>query len=104
MATTTISEAAMRRLGSFLGPAGESAGSLRIFVDHRCHCGGLKHGMEFGRALDGDLHRELSGLTVLVAPEVEGEPGAAELDFSESLFLNRFTRTNSEHRCEWKSS
>lgn len=94
----------MRRLGSVLGPTAGSAGSLRIFVDHRCHCGGLKYGMEFSPPLEGDLRRDLAGLTVLVAPEVEDEPGTAELDFSESPFLSRFTLTNSEHRCEWRSS
>lgn len=94
----------MRRLGRVLGPTTASAGSLRIFVDHRCHCGGLKYGMEFSPPLEGDLRRDLAGLTVLVAPEVEDEPGTAELDFSESPFLSRFTLTNSEHRCEWRSS
>jgi len=103
VATISISEAAMRRLGSVLGPAPASTGTLRIFVDHRCHCGGLKYGMEFSPPLEGDLRRDSSGLTVLVAPDVADEPGTAELDFSESLFLSRFTLTNSDHRCESQS-
>lgn len=100
MATINSTEAAMRRLGNTLGPAPASTGSLRIFVDHRCHCGGLRYGVEVGPAHDGDLRRELFGLTVLVAPEVDGEAGTAALDFTESLFLSRFVLTNSEHRCE----
>lgn len=104
MATVTISEAAMRRLGSILGPAAGSMGSLRIFVDHRCHCGGFKYGMEFSRPLDGDLREESSGLTVLVAPDVADEPGTAEVDFSQSPLMSNFTLRNSEHCCEWQSA
>lgn len=100
MATITISEAAMRRLGRVLGPAPASTGSLRIFVDHRCHCGGLKLGMEIRLAAEDDRLRELSGLPVLVTPEVDEAPGTAALDFLDSPFLSRFVLTNSEHHCE----
>ncbi len=104
MATVEISESAMRRLGSILGPTTESARNLRIFVDHRCHCGGLKFGMEFSLPLEGDRPQETSGVTVLVAPEVADAPGTAEVDFSQSPFMSNFTLRNSEHYCEWRSS
>lgn len=94
----------MRRLGYFLGPAPNSLGSLRIFVDHRCHCGGLRYGMEISPAVDDDRHRDVFGLTVVVSQEVDEAPGMAELDFSESPFLSRFVLTNSEHRCEHRVS
>lgn len=100
MATIMISEAAMRRLGLVLGPAPVSANRLRVFVDHQCHCGGLKYGMEIGVAAGDDRHQDLSGLTILVSPEVDEAPGIAELDFAESTFLSRFVLTNSDHRCE----
>lgn len=93
----------MRRLGRILGSAPDSTGNVRIFVDHRCHCGGLKLGMEIKPTAEDDLLRELSGLSVLVAPEVDEAPGTAELDFSESPFLSRFVLTNSEHRCEQRA-
>lgn len=104
LASVTITEAAMRRLGYFLGPAPNSLGSLRIFVDHRCHCGGLRYGMEISPAVDDDRHRDVFGLTVVVSQEVDEAPGMAELDFSESPFLSRFVLTNSEHRCEHRVS
>ena len=94
----------MRRLGSILGPILDSETTLRIFVDHRCHCGGFKYGMEFGPPMAGDLRHESSGVTVLVTPEVAAESGTADVDFSESPFMSNFTLRNSEHHCEWRLS
>lgn len=75
------------------------AAALRIYVDHRCHCGGVKYGMALEQALPGDTQFDVSGVRVSVTPEVSGAPGTADIDRVESLLESRFTLTNSEHVC-----
>ncbi len=103
MATIDITERAMRRLGLVLGPAGASAYGLRVFVDHRCPCGGLKYGMAFSGRNDGDLVQDAFGVPVIVSSDVAAAAGTAEIDFTESPFMSNFVLRNTEHACEWRA-
>ncbi len=98
MAEIVISERAADRLKETIAREDESSG-LRIYVDHRCHCGGLKYGMALEDGHDGDERVVLSGVAVSIAPDVLIHPGTAEIDFVESPLGTGFTLTNSEHSC-----
>lgn len=98
MAEVLISDDAAARLSQLIADRDSEEG-LRVHVEHRCHCGGLKYGMALGKAQSGDKHVAVSGVTVYVAPEVEDEPGAAEIDFQTSQLGSGFTLANSEHAC-----
>ncbi|MHB1065797.1 MAG: iron-sulfur cluster biosynthesis family protein [Georgenia sp.] len=98
MAEVRISEQATAPLQQVIS-RGERGAALRIYVDHRCHCGGVKYGMALGQALPGDAQFEVSGIPVSLTPEVSTAPGAAEIDYVESLLQSGFTLTNSEHAC-----
>lgn len=102
MATIVISENAAGRLKKILerDAATEAEARLRVFVDHECHCGGKKYGMAIGEAVgDGDEVLSVSGVPMLIAPEVVAQPGTAAVDFAESKLGSGFTLTNSEHSC-----
>lgn len=100
MAEIVISEQAAGRLKETIAREGGSESSgLRIRVDHRCHCGGLKYGMALDDAHDGDEQLVVSGVAVNIAPDVAAQPGTAEIDFTESALGTGFTLTNSEHSC-----
>lgn len=98
MAEIVISERAADRLKETIAREGESSG-LRIYVDHRCHCGGLKYGMALEDGHDGDERSVVSGVAVSVAADVGIQPGTAEIDFVESPLGTSLTLTNSEHNC-----
>ena len=100
MAEIVINGDAAGRLKEAIAQEGGSSPSgLRVYVDHQCHCGGLKYGMSLEDAHDGDARSTVSGVAVSVAPEVAAEPGTATIDYIESPLATGFTLTNSEHAC-----
>ena len=98
MADVRMTERAAAAMGQVI--AREPDGStLRIYVDHRCHCGGVKYGMALGPAQPGEAGFEVAGIRVSVTPEVSDAPGTADVDYVASLLQTGFTLTNSEHAC-----
>lgn len=99
MAEVTISDQAAGRLQEIIADAPSEDAGLRVFVDHVCHCGGVKYGMSLAAADARDQRLEVAGIDVFVAPEVAGAAGTAEIDFQETALNTGFTLTNSEHDC-----
>jgi iron-sulfur cluster assembly protein len=100
MAEISITERATDRLKEAIArEGGTESSALRVYIDHRCHCGGLKYGMALSGSREGDEHVSLSGVAVSIAPDVVTEPGTAVIDFVESPLGSGFTLTNSEHSC-----
>lgn len=100
MAEIVVGERAAVRLKETIAREGGSESSgLRIHVDHRCHCGGLKYGMALAEAHDGDEQVVVSGVAFSIAPDVAAQPGTTEIDYTESALGSGFTLTNSEHSC-----
>ena len=99
MAEISISEHAVPALREVMERTEDSESSLRLYVDHECHCGGLKYGMGLGSPLEDDVVLDVSGIQISVAPEVAEQPGSAEIDFVTSPLQSGFTLTNSEHSC-----
>jgi Fe-S cluster assembly iron-binding protein IscA len=99
MAEISISERAVPALKDVMERTGDSESSLRLYVDHQCHCGGLKYGMGLGAPLEDDVTLDVSGIHLSLAPDVAQQPGRAEIDFIESALQSGFTLTNSEHSC-----
>ena len=100
MAEIVIKERAAGRLKETITrEGGPESSRLRIYVDHRCGCGGLKYGMALDDALAGDEQVVVAGVAVSIAPDVASEPGTAEIDFVESPLGTGFTLANSEHSC-----
>jgi len=97
MAEIRMTDKAAAALGPLI--AREGGAVLRIYVDHRCHCGGVKYGMALGQALPGETRLDVSGIRVSVTPDVARALGTVDVDFVESLLQSGFTLTDSEHVC-----
>lgn len=74
---------------------------LRVFMDHRCHCGAA----HFSMALDSathpkDLAFEVKGLPFVADPEMAKELDSVEIDYIENLMTQGFTIQNREHQCD----
>lgn len=73
---------------------------LRVFIDHRCHCGKA----HFSLALDGDPSEEDTTFEVGEIPFVADAETASELpnvevDFVETVWTKGFTIRNVDHDC-----
>ena len=73
---------------------------LRVFIDHRCHCGKA----HFSLALGGDPAEEDTAFEVGEIPFVADAEAATELpnveiDFVETVWTKGFTIRNVDHNC-----
>lgn len=73
---------------------------LRVFMDHRCHCGAA----HFSMALDttsqpSDLAFEVKDVPFLADPDMAKELDSVEIDYIENLMTQGFTISNREHQC-----
>ena len=96
----TLTEPAQRQLRVAIesGEIGEAR--LRVFIDHRCHCGKA----HFSLALSGDPAEEDTAFEVGKIPFVADAETASELpnveiDFVETVWTKGFTIRNVDHDC-----
>ena len=73
---------------------------LRVFIDHRCHCGKA----HFSLSLDGDPAEEDTAFEVGKIPfaadaETAAELPSVEIDFVETVWTKGFTIRNVDHDC-----
>ena len=80
------------------GEIGEAR--LRVFIDHRCHCGKA----HFSLALSGDPAEEdaafeVGGIPFVADAETAAELPSVEIDFVETVWTKGFTIRNVDHNC-----
>lgn len=73
---------------------------LRVFIDHRCHCGKA----HFSLALDDnpsaeDTAFEVAGIPFVADPDTVPELPSVEIDFVETVWTKGFTIRNVDHDC-----
>ena len=73
---------------------------LRVFIDHRCHCGKA----HFSMTLDGETSRDdtkfdIAGIPFVADAETAGELPHVEIDFVETVWTKGFTIRNVDHQC-----
>ena len=95
-----LTDLAATKLGELHNNLPEPKPSLRVFMDHRCHCGAA----HFSMALDGtpqpsDLAFEVKDVPFLADPEMAKELDSVEIDYIENLMTQGFTISNREHQC-----
>jgi len=96
----TLTEPAQRQLRVAIesGEIGEAR--LRVFIDHRCHCGKA----HFSLALSGDPAEEDTAFEVgeirfVADAETATELPSVEIDFVETVWTKGFTIRNVGHDC-----
>ena len=73
---------------------------LRVFIDHRCHCGKA----HFSLTLDGDPATtdtvfDVAGIPFVADAETATELPSVEVDFVETVWTKGFTIRNVAHDC-----
>ena len=98
--TIAITAEAAARLQSHIARPGRPQPSVRLFIDHRCHCGKSR----FALALDEDIHPDdfcldVEGVRFVLDSEVAEEAHLAEIDFVRDDWHEGFVIRNREHNC-----
>ena len=77
-----------------------AGGSLRVFIDHRCHCGKAHFslGLEDAPSSD-DTAFEKGGIPFVADPDTLPELPSVEIDFIETVWTKGFTIRNVNHEC-----
>jgi Fe-S cluster assembly iron-binding protein IscA len=95
-----LTEPARQKLSDALASGELESGRLRVFIDHRCHCGkahfSLAHGDE---PSDEDTVFEVGGIPFMANAETAPELGSVEIDFMETFWTKGFTISNVDHEC-----
>jgi len=96
----TLTERAQKEFQVALATLPTPAARLRVFIDHRCHCGKA----HFSLALEeepaaDDTVFEVDGIPFVVDPETVPELPSVEIDFVETVWAKGFTIHNMNHDC-----
>jgi Fe-S cluster assembly iron-binding protein IscA len=95
-----ITERAARQFQDVAAEGFFETGRLRVFMDHRCHCGKA----HFSMALDenvrpGDEVFDVHQVPLIADAATYAELPAVEIDFVETVWTKGFTITNTAHDC-----
>lgn len=73
---------------------------VRLFIDHRCHCGKAHFTMSVqDHAEPDDLRVDVEGVPFVLDPVMAGEAHRAEIDLVHDDWHQGFTIRNREHNC-----
>ena len=81
--------------------SGEIGGArLRVFIDHRCHCGKAHFSLALGRdPAEEDTAFEVGEIPFVADAETATELPNVEIDFVETVWTKGFTIRNVAHDC-----
>ncbi len=96
----TLTEPARQQLKAALDEGAFEGARLRVFIDHRCHCGKA----HFSLALEeepapDDTAFEVGEIPFLAGPDTAPELPSVEIDFVETVWTKGFTIRNVSHQC-----
>jgi Fe-S cluster assembly iron-binding protein IscA len=79
-----------------LGPS-----RVRVFIDHRCHCGKAHFSLGLDKDVPPDGHTpfEVEGVPFVADVETAKELPSVEIDFVENVWTKGFTIRNTDHDC-----
>ena len=95
-----LSESAASELRKTLDNLPQPRPRLRVFVDHRCHCGAVHFSMNLEHdVLEGDQQFDVAGVPFVADPETVPELSAVEIDYTQDWMRKGFTIRNTDHNC-----
>jgi iron-sulfur cluster assembly accessory protein len=96
----SLSERAANEFRALLDALPEPRPRVRVFVDHRCHCGNVHFSMALEpRASDGDQEFVAAGVPFIADSEATAELPSVEIDYNDSWMQRGFTVRNKNHNC-----
>ncbi len=95
----TLTERAQERFAEALRDE-DSATRLRVFIDHRCHCGKAHFSLTLENQPNGeDTCFDVEGIPFVAGPQMVPELAYVEIDFIETVWTKGFTIRNVDHDC-----
>lgn len=96
----TITERAVTELGKLLENLPEPRPRLRVFIDHRCHCGNVRFSMALDDSVQPDDQAfDVEGVPVVADPDAAAEIDAVKIDYVQDWMQQGFTIENLNHQC-----
>ncbi len=95
-----VTESARDKLNEALASGELEAGKLRVFIDHRCHCG--KAHFSLSRDADpspDDTVVDVEGIPFVADSNTAPELPLVEIDFVETFWTKGFAIRNVDHQC-----
>jgi len=96
----TLTEPARNQLNEVLASGELASGKLRVFIDHRCHCG--KAHFSLSNEADpspDDTVFDVGGIPFVADADTAPELPSVEIDFVETVWTKGFTIRNVDHQC-----
>lgn len=98
--SVAITPVAASRLAEHFERLDHPGARVRIFIDHRCHCGKSHFTMALEeRAAPDDKTFDVEGVPFVVDPVTAEELHLAEIDLISNAWQEGFTIRNREHNC-----
>ena len=96
----TVTERAQEKLKVALADGELASARLRVFIDHRCHCGKAHFSLAMGdKQSPDDEAFEVDGIPFVADAETASELPSVEIDFVETVWTKGFTIRNVDHQC-----
>ena len=96
----TVTEEAQERLRATLDEVRSPSARLRVFVDHRCHCGKAHFSLTLDEATaTEDTAFDVGGIPFVADASTVPELPSVEIGYVETLWTTGFTIRNVDHQC-----
>ncbi|MEE8346620.1 MAG: iron-sulfur cluster biosynthesis family protein [Dehalococcoidia bacterium] len=95
-----LTEPARQKLSEAMTSGELESGRLRIFIDHRCHCGKAHFSLaREGEPSPDDTVFDVGGIPFVADADTAPELPSVEIDFVETVWTKGFTIRNVDHQC-----
>ena len=96
----TLTDKAQEHLRKGIDEGVFDAARLRVFIDHRCHCGKAHFSLALeDQTADGDTAFEVGDIPFVADAQAAPELPSVEIDFVETIWTKGFTIRNTGHNC-----
>jgi len=96
----TLTETAKERFKAGIAEGAFDAPHLRVFIDHRCHCGKAHFALALANELQpGDTTFEVGEVPFVADANTASELPSVEIDFVETVWTKGFSIRNTQHNC-----
>ncbi len=96
----TLTEPARKQFKVVMESGEIGTSRLRVFIDHRCHCGKAHFSLALGSdPAPDDKTFEVGDIPFIANAETATELPSVEIDFVETVWTKGFTIRNVNHQC-----
>jgi iron-sulfur cluster assembly accessory protein len=96
----SLTEAAQKQFKVVIDSGEIGSSRLRVFIDHRCHCGKAHFSLAMGdKQSPDDTAFDVDAIPFVADTETASELPSVEIDFVETVWTKGFTIRNVDHDC-----